>query len=96
LEGNAWADPDSGYAPLLGVDIFIEITGGTATGPIDYFVDCTLDGLWDKQLIGINATSQRVVDICSFPTPGRYNVLVMAEREGIPLSSTLRVEVFAP
>lgn len=96
LEGRAWAEPDSGYAPLLGVDVFIEITGGTATGPIDYYVDCTLDGSWDIQIPGANNTSQHIVDICSFPTPGEYHILTLAKREGIPLSSLLTIEVFTP
>jgi hypothetical protein len=81
--GSIRVEPDSGFGQILDADVIAEIIGGTATGPINYFFDCTSDGIWDRQVIATNETSYRAVDLCDYLVPGEYIATVLIEREGV-------------
>jgi len=80
--GSIRVEPDSGYNQILNADIIAEVIGGTATGPINYFFDCTNDGVWEKQVFGVNETSYRAVDLCDYLVPNG----------DIPTVATIRIE----
>ena len=73
------AIPNSGTAPLNGVDLRATVTG-TASGTINYKFDCTSDGVWDQTFYGISDNPKTVIDACNYQNQGNYVAKVRAER----------------
>ncbi|MDP3093213.1 MAG: hypothetical protein Q8N16_00415 [bacterium] len=73
------AIPNTGNAPLNGVDLRATVTG-TATGTINYKFDCTSDGTWDHTFYGISDNPKTVVDACNYQNQGSYVAKVRVER----------------
>jgi len=91
--GSIRVEPDSGFNQILNADIIAEVIGGTATGFINYFFDCTSDGSWEKQVLGTNETTYRAVDLCNYATPGEYKASILIERDGVSGGATAHVLV---
>lgn len=83
LWGSIRVEPDSGFNQILDADVIAEVIGGTAAGPINYFFDCTSDGVWDKTVLSTNETTYRAVDLCDYPVPGEYTATMIIERDGV-------------
>lgn len=96
LHGSIRVEPDSGFSQILDADIVASVTGGTATGPINYFFDCTSDGIWEKTVPQVNATSYRAVDLCDYPVPGDYVAVVLIERDGVSGGASAHILVLPP
>ena len=79
LYASLEAIPNSGTAPLNGVDLRSTATG-TATGPITYRFDCTSDGIWDQAFISISDNPKTVIDACNYQNVGTYIAKVRIER----------------
>src|SRR3990167_3556751 len=62
------ADPSSGPAPLLDVDLSASVSG-TTTGDITYKFDCTNDGSWERT-ITTSSTSFTAIDLCDYSSAG--------------------------
>jgi hypothetical protein len=73
------AIPNSGTAPLNGVDLRATVTG-TAYGTINYKFDCISDGIWDQTFYGISENPKTVVDACNYQYQGSYVAKVRVER----------------
>ena len=73
------AIPNSGTAPLNGVDLRATVTG-TASGTINYKFDCTSDGVWDHAFYGIYDNPKTVFDACNYQYQGSYVAKVKVER----------------
>ncbi len=71
--------PNTGNAPLNGVDLRATATG-TATGLITYRFDCTSDGVWDQTFSSISENPKTVVDACNYQNIGTYIAKVRIER----------------
>ncbi len=91
LKVKAYTSPSSGYAPLTGVDVSIEVYG-TASGDITYKIDCHNDGYWDREITTSN-TSYTAYDLCDYGSPGVYQVKIYVSREGVSVSGILNVIV---
>lgn len=88
------AEPNAGYAPLNNVDFFVEVSG-TAVGLIEYKLDCTSDGVWEREII-TDSPSWHAVDLCDFPNSGEYWVKIRVERGGLVVEGTSTILVIAP
>ena len=88
------ADPNAGEAPLNNVDLIVEVSG-TATGVIEYKLDCTNDGIWEEENI-TNNSSWHAVNICSYSDPGEYSAKVRVKRGGLTVEGTSTILVLAP
>ncbi len=85
------ANPNEGVAPLNNVEVTANV-GGTATGNIDYKLDCTSDDRWDQQITNTSDPYTFTVK-CSYATAGDYTVKVQATRQTITASQTTAVKV---
>jgi photosystem II stability/assembly factor-like uncharacterized protein len=85
------ADPDSGTAPLTGVDLIAWVSG-TASGDITYKFDCTNDGIYEKTAMSTQ-TTYTATDLCNYNNPATYTAKVVAERQGLTAESTAGIIV---
>ncbi|MDD5031574.1 MAG: LamG domain-containing protein [Patescibacteria group bacterium] len=95
------ATPNSGTAPVSGIDLAASVSG-TATGNINYTFYCDR---WDTgtditlpysaQYNDQSLTSLSALDICSYSTAGTYTAKVIAEREGILAEARTTITVFS-
>lgn len=92
LYASLEAIPNSGNAPLNGVDLRATATG-TATGLITYRFDCTSDGAWDYTFISIYDNPKTVIDACNYQNPGTYTPKVRIERGASLAEATTTVIV---
>jgi hypothetical protein len=95
---NGLALPSQGTAPLTDVDLVAVVTG-TMTGDIQYWFDCTGDGIWDRQetVRGEGGTGVYVAeDLCDYPEPGLYTARIRAGREGSAFEGAHAVFVQSP
>lgn len=88
---NLFADPNSGTAPLKGVDLNASV-GGSAVGDITYQFDCTKDGLIERVATTSDSTFN-ARDLCSYPAEGTYTALVRVTRMGLSAENTAEVRV---
>ena len=89
------AIPNSGTAPLSGVDLRATVSG-TATGSMNYRFDCTNDGSWDYTFNSIWDNPKTVIDACNYPSAGTYTAKVYVERNtATPAQATTTVTVSA-
>ncbi|MBU4350843.1 hypothetical protein L6250_02155 [Candidatus Parcubacteria bacterium] len=79
LYASLEAIPNSGNAPLNGVDLRATATG-TATGLITYRFDCTSDGIWDQTFGSISENPKTAIDACNYQNVGTYIAKVRIER----------------
>jgi photosystem II stability/assembly factor-like uncharacterized protein len=86
------ASPNSGIAPLNGVDLSASVSGN-ATGNIVYKFDCTNDGTFEHTSAATSQTTYTATDACSYDTVGSYTAKVIAERQGISTINTVSVTV---
>jgi uncharacterized repeat protein (TIGR01451 family) len=87
------AFPNSGAAPLNGVDLKATVSG-TALGTINYKFDCTSDGTWEYNFSAVNDNPKTVVDACNYATAGSYVVKVRVERgQALPAEASLPIVV---
>jgi len=98
IEGNGLsaqvsANPSSGDAPLNDVDVSISVSG-TATGTINYKIDCRNDGTWEKEVSTTN-TNYTAYDLCDYADSGTYSIKIKVEREGLAYETTLPIEVYS-
>jgi len=77
------ANPSSGEAPLLGVDLIAAVSG-TAEGEISYKFDCTSDRIWEKEII-TDENPYIAVDLCDYMEDKNYSATVKIERGGITI-----------
>ncbi|MDP2926816.1 MAG: hypothetical protein Q8N65_01620 [bacterium] len=77
------AIPNTGNAPLNGVDLRTTVTG-TATGIISYKFDCTSDGNWEFQTT-TDAIQYFVADLCNYPLSGEYRAKTQVQRGGMTI-----------
>ena len=93
LSVTASANPSSGTAPLNNVDITGNVSG-TATGNIQWKIDCTSDGTWDYNVTN-TSDPYTAVNICSYPSSAGspYTVRVQAVRQGLTAETTTSVNV---
>ena len=75
------ADPSSGPAPLLDVDLSASVSG-TTTGDITYKFDCTNDGSWERT-ITTSSTSFTAIDLCDYSSAGVFTAKIKVERESL-------------
>lgn len=94
LEVSLAADPASGLAPLSGVDLTATVSG-TATGDIDYLLDCTSDGTFELDVTSPEST-YTAVDACSYPSAGNYVAWVRAYRESLWAWDSVHIAVAPP
>lgn len=87
------ADPNTGFAPLNGVDLTAAVSG-TAEGAITYKFDCTNNGTWERT-ITTNNTAHTAVDLCNYADPGDYLAKVFVSRDGLTFSGTASIAVDA-
>ncbi|OHA67980.1 MAG: hypothetical protein A3D59_02480 [Candidatus Wildermuthbacteria bacterium RIFCSPHIGHO2_02_FULL_47_17] len=69
--------PNAGSAPL-DVDVVITVSG-TAEGLIRYRLDCTNDGVWEREIV-TDSTTWHANGICRYTIPGEHTVRVEARR----------------
>jgi uncharacterized repeat protein (TIGR01451 family) len=87
------AIPNSGNAPLNGVDLKATVSG-TAAGTINYKFDCTNDGNWDYTFYNISDNPKTVVDACNYTYAGTYIAKVYVERGGAnPAEDIVAIQV---
>jgi hypothetical protein len=94
LSATASANPSSGTVPLNNVDVSVSVSG-TATGTIDYKIDCQNDGSWDKE-VSSSEVSYTAVDVCDFPNIGIYSIKVKVIRGGLSFETALPITVTPP
>lgn len=85
--------PFSGQAPLNDVDVTISVSG-TATGIINYKIDCQNDGLWEKDVFS-NDIQYVATDVCDYANAGIYLIKIKVEREGLIYETTLPINVIS-
>jgi len=91
LSIQASVNPFSGQAPLNGVDVAMTVLG-TATGTINYKIDCQDNGSWEKE-VSLDDVSYTAVDLCDYPSAGVYSVKITVERENLAYETTLPISV---
>ncbi|MDO8424510.1 MAG: Ig-like domain-containing protein, partial [bacterium] len=90
------ASPNSGTAPLNGVDLTATVSG-TAVGTINYKFDCTNDGIWDSQINNSSLNPYTAVDVCNYASAGTYTAKVRVERDVANLAeNTAGITVTVP
>ncbi|MEX0916506.1 MAG: hypothetical protein WDZ44_00130, partial [Candidatus Spechtbacterales bacterium] len=89
LDGSV--TPSTSTAPLYNADV-MAIVGGSATGTITYYFDCTSDGSWER-IVPSDSTSYTAYDICNYPSAGSYAVRIRADRGGNTVQVTRAVLV---
>lgn len=89
------AEPDSGDAPLKGVDLIAQKTG-TAQGATTYSFKCNATNAKFDAAFTVNANEQRFLDGCSYSEPGTYTALVEVDQEGAKDSATVTIKVTKP
>jgi len=94
LHVSLLADPNAGEAPLNNVDLIVEVNG-TATGLIEYQLDCTNDGIWEEENT-TNSSSWHAVNICSYSEPGEYSAKARVKRGGLTVEGTSTILVLEP
>ena len=93
LYASLEALPNTGTAPLTGVDLRATVTG-TATGTINYRFDCTADGTWEYTFNSISDNPKTMVDACNYQNPGTYLAKIRAERgNATPAEATAQIMV---
>lgn len=85
------ANPSTGNAPLTNVDLISDVTG-TAVGSIRYQIDCTDDGIYERDVTN-SLDPYTAIDLCSYTTAGIYNPRVRVTRQGVSASDTAVVTV---
>jgi hypothetical protein len=75
------ANPSSGEAPLLGVDLIAAVSG-TVKGEIGYKFDCTSDSIWEKEII-TDENPYVAVGLCDYMEDKNYSARVKVERGGM-------------
>jgi len=93
LSVSLGAFPSSGCFSLSGVDLIANVSG-TASGNINYFFDCTNDGLWEKIISSYNS-SYIASHLCSYSSLGTYTAKVRVEREGLSAENTTQINVYS-
>ncbi|MFQ5605134.1 MAG: cupredoxin domain-containing protein [bacterium] len=88
------ATPVFGEAPLSGVDLTAQISGG-GKGAVTYRFDCTSDGIFDVETTTDDETFT-AVDVCSYENPGTYTARVVVERGDMSSNATITLNVAAP
>lgn len=86
------ASPNSGVAPLNGVDLTANILG-TATGNSNIRFDCTNDGTYDITRNNISDTRHVEADACNYSTAGEYTAKVEVTRGGLTSTATTLITV---
>jgi len=93
LSLTASAYPSSGCYPLNGVDLTANV-GGTASGYINYFFDCTNDGIWEETQ-SKTYPFYTAYDLCNYSTIGLYTARLRVEREGLSAEDTTQINVYS-
>ena len=88
------AIPNTGNAPLNGVDLRTTVTG-TATGIISYKFDCTSDGNWEFQTT-TDAIQYFVADLCNYSLAGEYRAKTQVQRGGMTIEGISVIYVASP
>jgi hypothetical protein len=83
--------PNTGTAPLTGVDLRATVTG-LASGNITYKFDCTSDGSWDFQTT-IDGFQYTATDLCSYNSAGQYRAKVQIQRGNLTIEGVSWVVV---
>jgi uncharacterized repeat protein (TIGR01451 family) len=91
LYADISASPNSGNAPLNGVDL-TAVVSGDATGNVVYRFDCTTDGVWDLTQT-LNSSTYTAVDLCNYPSAGNYTATIKVERENLAFQGAVAILV---
>ena len=89
------AFPNSGTAPLYGVDLDADVSG-TATGNIVYRFDCTNNGTWEHTSAATTTDPYSFDDFCDYTTDSTYTAKVQVTRDGLTATDTTTITVSAP
>ncbi|MDP2934772.1 MAG: hypothetical protein Q8N59_03350, partial [bacterium] len=106
LFGSISVSPNSGTAPLAGVILTANVTGGTAVGTVNYTFYCNrsdtgtnITSGWAYKLDGTNLlTLSAPADTCNsiYANSGTYTAKVIIERGGVARESRSTVTVNPP
>ncbi|KKT28662.1 MAG: hypothetical protein UW14_C0004G0001 [Candidatus Yanofskybacteria bacterium GW2011_GWA2_44_10] len=80
---GVWDDFITGANPLNDVDFRVTV-GGTAAGTINYKLDCTNDGVWEREVNNTFVNPYEFLDACSYSTalPSQtFTARVMVQRD---------------
>jgi hypothetical protein len=88
------AIPNSGTAPLNGVDLKAVLSGTAVSSTVWYF-DCTNDGVFDftNTIYPDSSNSYTAVDVCNYLTAGNYTARVRVFRAGVYAENTTPITV---
>lgn len=89
------ANPNSGTAPLTGVDLTATVDGN-AIGNIVYQFDCTNDGSFEYTSAATPNTTYTATDVCNYASQGTYTAKVLVTRDGLTATATTTINVSAP
>ncbi len=86
------ANPNSGMTPLN--PTLTAVGTGTATGNIQWELDCTNDGTFEFSVT--NNTSTTSASVCTYSTAGTHTAKVRSTRQNIVATATTTITVVSP
>lgn len=79
-------EPNSGQAPLNGVDLVVTVSGTTGT-IMTYRLDCKNDGAWERE-INTDSTFYRALDLCNYTNSGTFTAVAEVTSQGVTKRAT--------